>query len=84
MAQTNSIIIKFFKWVVPKETSILDNKNNILKLLFSSEFQTLSTKESIDLFKDVESDFNKELSKRYINAQIEIADIDEYNKSKKL
>ena len=58
----------------------MDNKHIILKHLFSSDFQELSIKESIELFKDVEKDFNSELSKKYIEAQIIIADIDEYNK----
>lgn len=58
----------------------MDNKHIILKHLFSSDFQELSIKESIELFKDVEKDFNSELSKKYIEAQIIIADIEEYNK----
>jgi len=68
------------KWLSPKETTIMDNKHIILKHLFSSDFQELSIKESIELFKDVEKDFNSELSKKYIEAQIIIADIEEYNK----
>jgi len=77
---TKNLRLKFLKWFVPKETTIMDNKHIILKHLFSSDFQTLSTKESIELFKEVEAEFNRELSKRYIEAKIIIADIDEYNK----
>jgi hypothetical protein len=74
------IILRILKWLSPKETTIMDNKHIILKHLFSSDFQELSIKESIELFKDVEKDFNAELSKKYIEAQIIIADIEEYNK----
>jgi len=77
---TKNLRLKFLKWFVPKETTIMDNKHIILKHLFSSDFQTLSTKESIELFKEVEAEFNRELSKRYIEAKIIIADIEEYNK----
>jgi len=74
------LIIKFARWFVGTETTIVDNKYIILNHLFNSDFQTLSTKESIELFKEVETEFNRELSKRYIEAKIIIADIEEYNK----
>lgn len=77
---TKNLRLKFLKWFVPKETTIMDNKHIILKHLFNSEFQELSTKESIELFKEVEAEFNRELSKRYIEAKIIIADIEQYNK----
>ena len=74
--------MKFLSWFIARETTIMDNKHIILKHLFSSDLQELSTKESIELFKEVEKEFNSELSKRYIEAQIIISDIDQYNAQK--
>lgn len=77
---TKNLRLKFLKWFVVTETTIMDNKHIILKHLFNSDFQELSIKESIELFKEVEAEFNRELSKRYIEAKIIIADIEQYNK----
>jgi len=68
----------FLKWIFPNEKNIVKNKFDILSLLFNSENLQLSTKESIDLFKEVQTEFHQTLAKRSIDAQIVVADVEEY------
>ena len=73
-----NILLKFCKWLLPAEQSILESKHNILNNLFNSEFQPLTTKQSIDLFIEVENEFNEELQKRLALAEQEIINITQY------
>lgn len=71
-------ILNLCKRLIPAEQSIIHNKYNILSQLFSSEFQSLPTKQSIDLFSEVKKDFTEELEKRLTMAEQEIINITEY------
>lgn len=71
-------ILKLCKWLLPTDQNILNNKHGILNQLFNSEFQELTTKQSIDLFLEVKEDFEKELQKRLIQAEQEINNITQY------
>lgn len=71
------------KFLFPTK-NVAKNKEDILNLLFISEFQELTTEESINLFNEVEKAFHLKLSERYIHAQIEASDIEKQFKEKEL
>ena len=72
-------IVKIAAWFIPSEKNVMQNKHDILKLLFTDN----TTKESIDLLDQVKADFASELSKRYMDAQIELATIEDFIKVNK-
>lgn len=72
---------KMLSYLMPTEKNIIKNKHSILALLFNSEYQRLSTQEAIDLFKEVESEFYNELSKRNLDAEIELETISKFLKN---
>jgi len=71
-------LFKLLSYMLPKEKNITKNYYEILALLFNSNYAPITTKESIELFKEVSREFHNELNKRSLEAKIEIADIDEY------
>jgi hypothetical protein len=77
MIKITEILSKFF---YPNEKNVSKNKSLIMDLLFNSEFETLTTQESIELFKSVKRDFEAEISQRGLDAEIETEDINLYFK----
>jgi len=63
-----------------EKKNVSENKTLIIDLLFNSNFEKLTTTESIDLFNSVKKAFESELSERNINAEIEKEDINNYFK----
>lgn len=72
------ILLQLFSWFFPNEKDLVKNKYEILTLLFTSDHQNISSKDSILLMDSVKKEFDSELKKRYLEAQIEIEDIDTY------
>lgn len=52
----------------PNEKNVSKNKGLILDLLFNSEYQELSTQESIELFGNVKREFEAEIKRRGLEA----------------
>ena len=77
MKKAKEILSNFF---LPNEKNVSKNKSLILDLLFNSEYQQLSTQESIELFNSVRKEFEAELGKRGIDSEIEKEDINLYFK----
>lgn len=73
---------KISNWFSPTEKNVSKNKGLIMSLLFQSEYQELTTQESIQLFEVVKKEFESELGRRVINAEIEREDINQYFKKK--
>jgi hypothetical protein len=73
---------KFLSKFMPNEANLCENKHQIINLLMFSNYQKLSVKEQIELFKRVESEFYNRLSKQNLEAEIILADIEDFLKTK--
>ena len=78
----NKLSEKISSWFSPTEKNVSKNKGLIMSLLFQSEYQELTTQESIQLFEVVKKEFESELGRRGIDAEIEREDINQYFKKK--
>lgn len=67
-------IVKIASIFIPSEKNVMQNKHDILKLLFADN----TTEESIELLEQVKADFAAELSKRYLAAHIELSTIEDF------
>lgn len=70
--------LSFVNWLIPTDDKIKDNKDIIMKQLYSTDFIPLSTAQSIELFREVEREFVIELNRRHEFAQEEIKVITQY------
>lgn len=73
---------RLLAWFSPSEKDLVKNKYEILTLLFTSDYQSITSKESIVLMESVQKEFESELRKRYLNHHIEIEAIDTYFKNR--
>jgi hypothetical protein len=71
---------KFLSWLIPSEKDFVKNKYIILQLLFTCEHQSITSKESIELFESVKKEFDSELEKRELHHKTEMESIQTYFK----
>ena len=78
--EITKIIEKFKLSFNAEKKNVSENKTLIMDLLFNSNFEKLTTTESIELFNSVKKAFESELSEININAEIEKDHINNYFK----
>lgn len=69
---------RIISWLIFENKNLQDNKYGILNLLFNSNTDKLTTQESIDLFKEIESQFEVELQIRLNNSRAEQKFIEDF------
>lgn len=78
MNKFQRVTISFANWLIPTDDNVKDNKDVILKHLYNTNFNPLSTAQSIELFAEVHKEFLTELNKRLELAKEEQRVIEAY------
>ena len=73
-----SFTLSFANWLIPTDDNVKDNKDVILKHLYNTNFNPLSTEQSIELFVEVHKEFLTELQTRLELAKEEQRVIENY------
>jgi len=77
-------IEKLIEKLIPSEKpNIAQNQEQIMNLLFFSNFTKLSTQESITIYQNIKHSFEREILEREVNFRNELELIDKFKLSKK-
>jgi|SRR6476620_961322 len=75
---------KIIEKLIPSEKpNIAQNQEQIMNLLFYSNFTKISTKESITIYQNIKHSFEREILEREVNFRNELELIDKFKFSKK-
>ncbi len=78
MNRIQKTVLSFANWLIPTDDKLKDNKDVIMKHLYNTNFNPLSTAQSIELFVEVHGEFLTELNKRLELAKEEQRVIENY------